>query len=175
MASYQVIISLFFTLVLARAEFSTGHVLEGSVTCLDCDGHNDLSGIKVLVKCSNVKKMALATTKEDGTFSTELPKDTRKTSPADSPKCLAKILGAPTLLYTSGKKTISKVEKVQGHDYYANSQPLNFYNSCPPEKHAQCASTEFSSSKTVDIPLPREWGLAPSSYYFPFFPIIGIP
>ncbi|XP_027105886.1 uncharacterized protein [Coffea arabica] len=175
MASYQVIIALFFTLALARIELSTSNVLRGSVTCLDCDGHNDLSGIKIVVKCSNVKMVDVATTKKDGTFETELAKGTT-TSP-NSLKCLAKILGGPSLLYTSGKKTISKVEKVEGHDYYTNTEPLNFYKSCPAEKHAECASVdlEFGSSKTVDLPLPREWGLAPSSYYVPFIPIIGIP
>ncbi|KAL3530374.1 hypothetical protein ACH5RR_009696 [Cinchona calisaya] len=175
MASYQVIFALLFTLALARIELSTSHVLKGSVTCLDCDGHNDLSGIKILVKCTKVKKLAMPTTKEDGTFETELPKD-NKASP-DSPKCLAKILGGSSLLYTSGKETISKVEKVKGHEYYTNIQPLNFYKSCPAEKIAKCASIdlEFGSSKTVDIPLPREYGLAPSSYYLPFIPIIGIP
>lgn len=127
------------------------------------------------MKCSNVKKTAVANTNEDGTFETELPKDT-KNSP-NSLKCLAKILGGPSLLYTSGKKTISRVEKVQGHDYFKNSEPLNFYKSCPAKKHTQCASIDlqFGSSKTFDIPLPREWGLAPSSYYLPFIPIIGIP
>ncbi|KAI5666753.1 hypothetical protein M9H77_16606 [Catharanthus roseus] len=170
---HQLVIVFFLTLALANFQTSSSHVLKGSVTCLDCDSHYDLSEIKVLVRCSNVKKMALATTKKDGTFETKLP------TSAEKPKCLAKIVGAGSnLLYTSGKKTISRVVKVQGQEdfYYTNSEPLNFYKSCPQQKQAECASAAgFDSSETVDIPLPREWGLAPSSYYLPFIPIIGIP
>ncbi|CAI9105674.1 OLC1v1004652C1 [Oldenlandia corymbosa var. corymbosa] len=171
-------IALFFTLVLLTGiQVSTSHLLKGSVTCLDCNAHDDLSGIKVLIKCSNVRKMVVATTTEEGTFETDLPKDS--TTKTTTPNCLAKILGGPSLLYTSGTKTISRVTKLKEHDeYYTNSQPLNFYTSCPSKQEAKCASMadkEFGSSKTVDVPLPREWGLAPSSYYFPFIPIIGIP
>lgn len=127
------------------------------------------------MKCAKVKKLAMATTKEDGSFEIKLPTDT-KTSP-NSPKCLAKVLGGPSLLYSSGKEPISKVEKVKGHDYYTNTEKLNIYKSCPAEKKAKCASIdlEFGSSKTINVPLPGELGLAPSSYYLPFVPIIGIP
>lgn len=123
-----------------------------------------------------MKKAIVATTTKDGTFETDLPRDSSTTTPTSphSRNCLAKILGGPSLLFTSGKKTNAIVAKVKGHDYYTNVEPLNFYSSCPPD----CASRDdkaFGSSKTIDIPLPREWGLAPSSYYFPFVPIIGIP
>ncbi|KHN27637.1 hypothetical protein glysoja_026204 [Glycine soja] len=52
---------------------------------------------------------------------------------------------------------------------------------CEGVKNLAMATTEdkgffkFGSSKSFDLPLPREWGLAPSSFYVPFFPIIGIP
>lgn len=198
----QVVKLLFFlinlVLVSVQLASSSDHVLKGSVTCLDCDlkHHNDLSDIKVLMKCSNVKKMVMATTKEDGTFETKLPQDmmmmmTTHTTTTSSPhtinsKCSTKIVGGSSLLYTLGKNTISRVVKIQGQDYYyTNEEPLNFYKSCPKQKNnnnnnaaekcASAAAANFGSSKTVDIPLPREWGLAPSSYYVPFIPIIGIP
>ncbi|WP_168415081.1 hypothetical protein, partial [Acinetobacter indicus] len=163
-------------LVLARVELSTCHVLKGSVSCLDCNRHYDLSGIKVLVKCSQVKKLAMATTEEDGSFKTELPSDA-PTSPPSS-NCLAKLLGGPSQLYASRNNIVSQIVKSHESDSYIISTPLNFHTSCPlSKKDAKCGAqnAKIGSSKTVDLPLPPEWGLAPSSYYVPFFPIIGIP
>ncbi|GMP99051.1 hypothetical protein CsSME_00046688 [Camellia sinensis var. sinensis] len=158
---HKVIITalLFALLVLARVEFSTCHVLKGSVTCLDCHNHHDLSDIKVLVKCSQVKKLAVATTSADGTFETELPSD---------------ILGGPKQLYTSKKNIVSRTLKLSNSDdSYTISKPLKFFTSNPSSSSKNAAA--IGESKTVDIPLPPAWGLAPSSYYIPFVPIIGIP
>lgn len=138
-----------------------------------------ISGIKVLVKCDQVKKLAMATTEADGSFEVKLPSDHSK-SPAALP-CLAKILGGTNQLYASRKAKVSEIVKTPHHDSkysYTISTPLGFSTSCPLsiEDQAACkAKNEFGSSKTIDLPLPPEWGLAPSSYYIPFFPIIGIP
>ncbi|KAH7839021.1 hypothetical protein Vadar_033859 [Vaccinium darrowii] len=171
-----------FALVLASVELSSSsHVLKGSVQCLDCiTSHDDLSDIKVLVKCSKVKKLAVATTKQDGTFQTELPSDSTTQTPTPPSSCLTKILGGPDQIYAFQKNMVSKVSKVPSEsNSYTTSTPLVFYSSCPlaRDDDAKCRarSAGTGSSKTIDLPLPPEWGLAPSSYYMPFIPIIGIP
>lgn len=133
------------------------------------------------MKCSQVKKLAMATTGEDGTFQTELPSDTQATTQTSPSSCLAKILGGPSQLYVSKKNMVSEIAKVPASESnsYTVSTPLMFYTSCPLAKndHPKCRARNagVSSSKTIDLPLPPEWGLAPSSYYIPFIPIIGIP
>ncbi|KAE8729399.1 putative Integrase, catalytic region [Hibiscus syriacus] len=154
-------------LAFARVQLSTCHVVIAKVSCLDCKHNYDLSGIKVAVKCDKVKKLATATTQENGVFKVELP--------ATSTDCLAKLLGGPEQLYGENKDLVSKVVKVR-HDVnsYTISTPLAFTTSCPLAS-VVAKSCGVGSSKTVDLPLPPEWGLAPSSYYVPFIPIIGIP
>ncbi|KAJ0083987.1 hypothetical protein Patl1_30381 [Pistacia atlantica] len=174
----SVLTLLFFALALSISfQLSTCHeALKGKVSCSDCNGNNDLTGFKVMVKCDKVKKVAVATTEVSGSFQVELPWDTKKT-----PKplnCLAKLLGGPVQLYVSKKNMVSNVAKGKNAKSFRISTPLAFSVSCPATlmKDGKCnAATKFGSSKTVDLPLPREWGLAPSSYYVPFFPIIGVP
>ncbi|KAJ9558906.1 hypothetical protein OSB04_013520 [Centaurea solstitialis] len=164
---------LLLALALSMVEFSTSHLLKSSVTCLDCVTSSDLAGIKILVKCKDVKNLAMATTNEYGVFETQLP----------SSNCEAKIMGGPKQLYISRKTMVTSITEVRETDSYTTSQPLSFYTSCPlSETHdGKCGAQndavgrKIGSSKTVDLPLPREWGLAPSSYYVPFVPIIGIP
>ncbi|KAL6205284.1 hypothetical protein ACLB2K_022546 [Fragaria x ananassa] len=171
-----VVSTLLFALFLAKFELSYGQVLKAKVTCLDCHKNYDFSGIKVLVKCDQVKKLATATTEADGSFEVKLPSDDSK-SPA-SLHCLAKILGGTKQLYVSRKVVASKILKTHDFNSYTISTPLSFFTSCPLsiEDQAACkAKNEVGSSKTFNLPLPPEWGLAPSSFYVPFFPIIGIP
>lgn len=128
------------------------------------------------MKCEKVKKVAVATTEASGAFDVELPSDTKK-NPAPL-NCLAKLLGGPLQPYVSKKNMVSKVVKGKDTTSFRISTPLAFSVSCPATlmEDGKCnAATTFGSSKTVDLPLPKEWGLAPSSYYIPFFPIIGIP
>ncbi|XP_059300341.1 uncharacterized protein LOC132052707 [Lycium ferocissimum] len=167
MAQDQLVFALFIILALVSFQFSYSYVLKGSVTCLDCKQHTDLSGIKVSVKCSQVKTLAMATTKEDGSFGTNLPSDSTN-------KCYAKILGGPNQLFVSRKEIDPTIVKAQEDDNsYTISKPLKFYTRCPLSNNGKCH--EFGSSKTIDLPVPKEWGLAPTSYYLPFIPIIGIP
>lgn len=108
----------------------------------------------------------MVTTNDHGAFETQLP----------SNNCQAKILGGPKQLYVSRKTMVTNIMKVDETDSYTTSQPLSFYTSCPlSQNHEGKCGTPNDASKTVDLPLPREWGLAPSSYYIPFMPIIGIP
>ncbi|XVE79218.1 hypothetical protein DITRI_Ditri14bG0040000 [Diplodiscus trichospermus] len=178
MALGSVITALFFFLLLALVQLSTCQVLQGKVSCPTCINHYDFSGIKVAVKCAQVKKLATATSEEDGSFKVELPSDTSKTT-ATPPNCLAKLLGGPNQLYGWRKDLVSKVIKANELNSYTISTPLAFSTSCPllaSKDIAKCeASSQLGSSKTVDLPLPPEWGLPPSSYYVPVFPIIGIP
>ncbi|GMI92265.1 hypothetical protein like AT2G27385 [Hibiscus trionum] len=160
--------ALVLVLAFARVQLSTCHVLDAKISCLDCKHNYDFSGIKVAVKCDKVKKLATAITGENGGFKVELPLDISKDNiPPTSLDCLAKLLGGPNQLYGKNKNLVSKVVKANS---YTISTPLVFSTSCPLAK-----SCGVGSSKTFDLPLPPEWGLAPSSYYIPFFPIIGIP
>ncbi|KVI00073.1 uncharacterized protein LOC112519529 [Cynara cardunculus var. scolymus] len=173
MAATMLARMLLFVLALSIVEFSTSHVLKSSVNCLDCLAGSDLAGIKILVKCKQVKNLAMATTNEHGAFETQLP----------SSNCEAKIMGGPKQLYISRNTMVTSITDVRETDSYTTSRPLSFYTSCPLSQtnDGKCGATNDStgrnvrSSKTVDLPLPREWGLAPSSYYVPFVPIIGIP
>lgn len=128
------------------------------------------------MKCAQVKKLATATTEENGSFKVEFPSDTSKTTPTPL-NCLAMLLGGPSQLYAWKKNLVSNVVKAHELNCYTISTPLVFSTSCPlASKDAKCgAPNQIGSSKTFDLPLPPEWGLAPSSYYIPFFPIIGIP
>lgn len=132
------------------------------------------TGVQVLVKCDKVKKLAAAYTEADGTFRAELPSDGPiSTKPVN---CMAKIMRGPHQLYVSAKDSLIPIAKAKeaGH-LFTTSRPLSFYSWCPSKGKCGARDTGFASSKTVDLPLPREWGLAPSSYYIPFIPIIGIP
>ncbi|KAF8039593.1 hypothetical protein BT93_B1954 [Corymbia citriodora subsp. variegata] len=171
--------ALFVAFTLASLDVSDCHVVRGKLSCLDCKQGHDLSGIKVMVKCDGVKKASVATTEDDGSFQAELPSAKAAAAAATPLNCLAKVLGGPDQLYTSRNHMVAKVVKTEGHDgtaaaSYALAAPLAVSTACPPTK--ECAAYDMvGSSKTVDLPLPKEWGLAPSSYYVPFFPIIGIP
>ncbi|KAK7263419.1 hypothetical protein RJT34_31008 [Clitoria ternatea] len=172
MAFLQAITALIFALALARIDPSTCQMLQGKVSCLDCTHTYDLSDIKVSVKCEGVKKLAVATTEDDGSFKVELPSE--HTTQPSSGNCLAKLLGGPVQLYVPRKNQVSQIMNDKEQNSYTISTPLSFMTSCP--QNTKCKSSkQVGSSKTVDLPLPPEWGLAPSSYYVPFFPIIGIP
>ncbi|KAF5744886.1 putative Pollen Ole e 1 allergen and extensin family protein [Tripterygium wilfordii] len=161
--------ALLLVLISSRIQLSACQALKGKVSCLDCKNHYDFSGIKILVKCDKVKKLSMANTKEDGSFAVDLPSESTKT-PLN---CLAKLVGGPSALYASKKGVVSQIVRADGENsgFYAISTPLAFSTKCP-SKVMKCG---VGSSKTVDLPLPPEWGLAPSSYYIPFVPIIGIP
>ncbi|MED6123121.1 hypothetical protein PIB30_046222 [Stylosanthes scabra] len=162
---HQVItLVLLFALALIRIHPSAcQQIVEGKVSCLDCTHHYHFSDIKVSVKCQGVNKLAMATTQDDGSFKLALPSSSSSVN-----NCMAKILGGPVQLYASRKKQVSEIVKGKDKNMYTISAPLSFMTSRPNKN-------QLGSSKTVDLPLPPEWGLAPSSYYVPFIPIIGIP
>uniref|UniRef100_A0A7N0VEI2 Pollen Ole e 1 allergen and extensin family protein n=1 Tax=Kalanchoe fedtschenkoi TaxID=63787 RepID=A0A7N0VEI2_KALFE len=163
----SIVLAFVLALFAARFDPSASQSLKASVSCLDCDHHFDYSGIEVAVKCDKAEKLSVVSTDSDGSFSvTELP----VSSPAS---CLAKLVGGPSQLYVPKSNTVSRVIPTTTHkelNAYTLSTPLAFYTSRPATPKSQ-----LGSSKNIDIPLPPEWGLAPSSYYVPFFPIIGIP
>jgi len=131
-----------------------------------------VSGIKVSMKCQGVKNMAMATTENDGSFMVDL-----STSHAKLPydNCHVKLLGGPYNLYASRRNQFSQIVNGKEENSYTLSTPLSFFTSCPKNKECKTEKNEFGSSKSINFPLPPAWGLAPSSYYLPFFPIIGIP
>ncbi|XP_027343702.1 uncharacterized protein LOC113856182 [Abrus precatorius] len=171
MAFTQAITTLLFALALARIGPSACQNLEGKVSCADCSQNYDFSGIKVSVKCEGVKKLVMATTEDKGFFKVDLPSEHTKTP---SEKCHVKLLGGPNHLYASRENQVSQIVQEKEKNSYTISTPLSFFTSCPQSKECNAAN-KFASSKTIDLPLPPEWGLAPSSYYLPFIPIIGIP
>lgn len=151
-----------------------------------------ISGVTVALKCNKGKKLAYALTDEKGFFQAELPLS--PSSSSSSPNCLARLLGGPKKLCSFKKNLVSKIVKAKDHDAYTISTPFTTFSTCPPNhssyaskaKDPKIADTraygksggengEFKSSKTVDLPLPPEWGFPPTSYYTPFIPIIGIP
>ncbi|KAJ8768001.1 hypothetical protein K2173_020941 [Erythroxylum novogranatense] len=166
----QVVAFLLFALALSGIEFSTCQVVKGKVSCLDCPGNYNFSGVKVELKCDNVKKWV--TTGSDGSFDIEFPV---QTSPETPKNCVAKLLGGPTKLYASRQSMVSKIVRSRNANSYTISTPLAFSTTCPSSTGKCGGGRDVGSSKTIDLPLPREWGFAPSSYYIPFFPIIGIP
>ncbi|KAI4334217.1 hypothetical protein L6164_018933 [Bauhinia variegata] len=172
MAFAQVIAAFLLALALARIDPCTCEAVKGKISCLDCTRDYDFSGIKLSVKCDNIRKLGVAAAEDDGSFKVDLPSDgTSSVSPVN---CLATILGGPTQLYAYRKRMVSQVDKEQELNSFTISTPLSFFTSCP--LNTKCKATnDVGSSKTVDLPLPREWGLAPTSYYTPFIPIIGIP
>ncbi|KAF5751710.1 hypothetical protein HS088_TW02G00727 [Tripterygium wilfordii] len=161
---------LLLVLISSRIQLSTCQALKAKVSCLDCKTLYDFSGIMVSVKCDKVKKLSMATANEDGSFAVDLPSE-----PTKKPmNCLAKLVGGPSEIYASKKNMVSEIVKAGDETttgFYTISTLLAFSTKCP-SKAMKCG---FASSKTVDLPLPPEWGLAPSSYYVPFVPIIGIP
>ncbi|XP_050212457.1 uncharacterized protein LOC126664219 [Mercurialis annua] len=165
MAFNSALLLLLLALSLSGLHLSTSQVLQGKLSCLDCSADYDFSGIKVLVKCANVKKLGQGTTTKEGSFEVELPSTSTHETPSN---CLAKLIGGTTQLYSTTKKMVSKIVKSHDSNSYTISTPLAFYT-------VRTNLKGIGESKTVDLPLPKEWGLAPSSYYVPFFPIIGIP
>ncbi|KAK1299906.1 hypothetical protein QJS10_CPB13g01534 [Acorus calamus] len=151
MAILRVLLLAF--LALAHVQASTCLVVEGS--------------------CAKEKRLTMATTNQGGSFKAELPPTTTATA-SSSPDCLAVLLGGPERLCGPKKGLVSKVVKAPLPDTYTVSAPLSIFSACPSgaEKAAQPV---FGNSKTFDLPLPPEWGLPPTSFFIPFFPIIGIP
>lgn len=118
-------------------------------------------GIAVSVSCSHINTRFTVTTDKKGEFMSELP------SRIES-NCEAELKGSFKQLYASKNNVKSKIVNLGGEKYGLSSK-LIFLKSCPRSLGS------FGASKTVDLPIPPEWGLAPTSYYVPFFPIIGIP
>ncbi|WVY99443.1 hypothetical protein V8G54_025513 [Vigna mungo] len=172
MAFAKVITALLLALTMLRIRPSACQTVEAKVSCTDCTHNYDFSGIMVSVKCEGVKKLATAATEEKGFFKVDLPRDHGK---ASSVKCLVKLLGGPNQVYATKKNQVSEIVKGKEKNTYTISTPLSFLRSCPKNRECKVADNHFSSSKTLDLPLPPEWGLAPTSYYLPFLPIIGIP
>ncbi|GMH12669.1 hypothetical protein Nepgr_014510 [Nepenthes gracilis] len=135
------------------------------------------SCIKVLIECDQVKKQSTATTEHDGSFKAELPSRLPALHPATD--CQARLLGGSDQLYASSKNMASQIIKAgKQTTTYTTATPLTVGESCSSVgKHAKCGARlpDFDSSKTIDLPIPAEFGLPPTSYYIPLFPIIGIP
>ncbi|KAL1203476.1 hypothetical protein V5N11_026601 [Cardamine amara subsp. amara] len=152
---------LFTTLALSSCLVVSASLVEGKVSCFDCPNDYDYSGITVGVSCSHTNTRFTVTTDKKGEFMSELPSGIK-------PNCVAELKGGFKQLYASKKNVKSEIVNLGG-DKYGLSSKLIFLKSCPRSLGS------FGSSKTVDLPVPPEWGLAPTSYYFPFLPIIGIP
>uniref|UniRef100_T1DFA9 Pollen Ole e 1 allergen and extensin family protein n=1 Tax=Silene latifolia TaxID=37657 RepID=T1DFA9_SILLA len=174
MAFSQLITVFAIALAFSSIDFTLCSEVKGSVSCTDCGSGYDFAGIRVLVKCDQVKKLSEAITDKKGNFKTTLPSNSPTSQVATSPKCLAKLLGGPTQLYALKQDTVSEIVLAKGEkNTYTTRTPLVFSKSC----HGKCGSHDpnIDSSMTVDLPSPSEWGLPPTSDFFSFFPIIGIP
>ncbi|KAG9459078.1 hypothetical protein H6P81_003586 [Aristolochia fimbriata] len=173
MALHSASAALLLALTLTQLHLSWCQIVRGSVSCNGCSPQL-LPGVQVAVKCSKENNLAYAVTDEKGLFQAELPLSSFSTSSA--PNCLAMILGGTKQLCGHKKSLVSKIVKAKNSDSYIVSTPLSVLPKCPSPPSKGSSSPGFKSSKTVDLPLPPEWGLAPTSYYInPFIPIIGIP
>ncbi|GAB2285559.1 hypothetical protein Dimus_020006 [Dionaea muscipula] len=163
--------------VVSRMEPSACSVVKASVSCVDCGHDYDLSGIRVMIECDEEKKLGIATTNQNGSFEADLPL-AGKGILVPASNCLARLLGGPGPLYALNENMVSKIIMAQDIiDTYTTSTPLSFIKSCcPVGKNGKYKSSDAElDSKTVDLPIPSEFGLPPTSYYTPIIPIIGIP
>lgn len=131
-----------------------------------------------MVKCKSVKNLTIAITEADGSFETSLPSDVASIdfeAASSSPKCIAKLVGGSHQLFASRKDMASTVIKETNSNFFTISSPLKF-STCKQNIKCKAMKKEFAAdSKTIDLPLPPEWGFPPTSYYLPVLPIIGIP
>lgn len=131
-----------------------------------------------MVKCKSVKNLTIAITEADGSFETSLPSDVASMdfeAASSSPKCIAKLVGGSHQLFASRKDMASTVIKETNSNFFTISSPLKF-STCKQNIKCKAMKKEFTAdSKTIDLPLPPEWGFPPTSYYLPVLPIIGIP
>ncbi|GAB2263092.1 hypothetical protein Droror1_Dr00004089 [Drosera rotundifolia] len=170
-------ITVVFVTLASRMEFSVCSVVKASVSCMDCGRGYDLSGIRVVMECNNGNKLATATTNKDGVFEAHLPLDLKP--PIMVSICLVKLLGANEQFYALKKNMVSQIAMAEDNaSVYTTATPLTVSKSCSSVgRSGKCRlqGHELSSSKTVDLPVPSVYGLPPTSFYAPLFPIIGIP
>ncbi|ERN07100.1 uncharacterized protein LOC18435316 [Amborella trichopoda] len=179
--------ALVFLLSFSSSHLASAHVVEDQISCLDCTKHQ-AHGVGLVIKCDSEKPI-LAVTDRTGSFKAEIT--TSKTSAPLEDTCYASLLGPRNKLCSFKNNQASKfVKSAKYHkdpssSYYALFTPLSFSSSdCvsmanrkikPDFKVEDTKQDGSKSSKTIDLPVPREWGLAPTSYYFyPIIPI-GIP
>ncbi|KAL9257976.1 S40-7-like protein [Drosera capensis] len=170
-------ITVVFVTLASRMEFSVCSVVRASVSCMDCAHGYDLSGIRVVMECNNGNILATATTNKDGIFEAHLPLDPKP--PIMVSICLVKLLGANEQFYALKKNMVSQIAMVENNaSVYTTATPLTISKSCSSvARSGKCRlqGHELSSSKTVNLPVPSMYGLPPTSFYAPLFPIIGIP
>ncbi|XP_023542373.1 uncharacterized protein LOC111802294 [Cucurbita pepo subsp. pepo] len=176
MASLKLFIIAFLLLmVLARTQLAQCNTLKANISCLDCQSNYDFSGNMIVVNCKNVKNLSVAITEANGSFKTTLPSDMASDDSEAAPSnCIAKLTGGPHQLYASRKGMSSTVIKRTNSNFFTLANALTF-STC--KHNTKCLSIKnfVADSKTIDLPLPPEWGFPPTSYYFPVLPIIGIP
>ncbi|KAL8144009.1 hypothetical protein V2J09_017041 [Rumex salicifolius] len=131
------------------------------------------TGISILVKCDQMKKPAMATTNKGGSFEANLP-----LSSSTSSNCRARLFAGPKQLYALNKNIEAKVIRVSDQaNTYTTASTMTFATSCSSLATLGRCPSPLGSSKTVDLPIPPEYGLPPTSYYLaplaPFIPIIG--
>ncbi|KAL9264142.1 hypothetical protein AKJ16_DCAP14433, partial [Drosera capensis] len=170
-------ITVVFVTLASRMEFSVCSVVKAFVSCMDCGRGHDLSGIRAVMECNNGNKLATATTTKDGVFEAHLPLDPKP--PIMVSICLVKLLGANEQFYALKKNMVSEIAMAEDNtDVYTTVTPLTISRSCSSVgRSGKCRlqGHELSSSKTVNLPVPSVYGLPPTSFYVPLFPIIGIP
>ncbi|CAN6849014.1 unnamed protein product [Brassica oleracea var. botrytis] len=169
----QAAVAAFFLFVLglfSNFELSASTLVLGKVSCLDCHGDFDFSGVKVLLKCEGEKKPITTMATSDGSFRSVLLTADKKRSM----NCLAKLLGGPEQLYAHRHNMVSELVKSK-HDtkVLTTSNPLSFSLSCP-KPTGDNVGNMIGDSNTVNFPGTGGFGFPPASF-FPFLPIIGIP
>ncbi|CAN6439185.1 unnamed protein product [Victoria cruziana] len=148
-------------------------VVTGSVSCPHCTSGDQLQGLGVVVGCGRDGQVGGALTNDSGWFKVNMRRPGLLQSAAP---CYAMLVSGPRRRCRF-KDGHSMARVVDGR----LTSPLTFSPaSCVGEPSqglgpASIRGAELGDSKTIDLPLPREWGLPPTSYYtFPVIPI-GIP
>lgn len=131
------------------------------------------TGLGVVVRCGRDGQVGGALTNDSGWFKVNMRRPGLLQSAAP---CYAMLVSGPRRRCRF-KDGHSMARVVDGR----LTSPLTFSPaSCVGEPSqglgpASIRGAELGDSKTIDLPLPREWGLPPTSYYtFPVIPI-GIP
>ncbi|KAF3778210.1 hypothetical protein EJ110_NYTH41879 [Nymphaea thermarum] len=168
----SVAILLVLLLQSASSYEASSVAVTGSISCPDCTSRRQLAGLRVVIKCGRAKQAIGTLTDNTGAFKVNLSSSLLH----DMAPCYAMLLsGSNRQCKFEGGHNIARI--VDGR----LTSPLTFSPfSCPGKpsqglKPGGSQGAELGDSKTIDLPLPPEWGLPPTSYYtYPIIPI-GIP
>ncbi|KAH9612825.1 hypothetical protein KSS87_015378 [Heliosperma pusillum] len=153
----QIIAVLIIALAFSRLCLSSCSRVKGYVSCTDCHPDYDFSGIKVQVKCDQVKTISEAITNKTGHFEAILPTDSSATSLASTtPNCWAELVGGASQLYFPKQNTMSKLSiTLHDNSTFSQTTPLVFATSCSSKCEYKIEQSSNGTSMTVYVIMPN--------------------